>query len=384
MGEKMLTLNWKEVMKSLISKEMIDQIKRFKNVIVFGAGESGSWTVCLLRENGIFPVCYCDNYETKWGKSKDGIPIESFETAMEKFTDAAICIASMWSEDIVKQIAQYDENLIPRTWDLLTTMAWETQSRSFISYECAYIRENLLEFEGLYDVLADEASKRTLTGILNYRITRNKDYLKEIKTNEDIYLDRNIIPPIYLDEITQGSIIDGGAFDGDTVELFIEKLGKARQLDIHCYEAERENCQRMEERLCDWKTHKVSIYKRALWNSTGELLGFSGAGLSGRIIQKSEEEGVYSERIDDHGYDKVSMIKLDIEGAERYALEGAGNIIRRDFPVLAICAYHLQDDLVVLPKIIRRINYGYKLYLRHYMYSSGDTVLYAIPDWKSL
>ena len=60
------------------------------------------------------------------------------------------------------------------------------------------------------------------------------------------------------------------------------------------------------------------------------------------------------------------------------ALEGARKRISHDRPILAICAYHLQDDLLVLSNIIKSIDREYVLYLRHYMNSSGDTILYAI------
>ena len=52
------------------------------------------------------------------------------------------------------------------------------------------------------------------------------------------------------------------------------------------------------------------------------------------------------------GIDHVDYIKMDIEGAEREALKGAKNTLRRDKPVIMIDAYHRDDDPVVLPKVI--------------------------------
>ncbi len=93
-----------------------------------------------------------------------------------------------------------------------------------------------------------------------------------------------------------------------------------------------------------------------------------------------ETNGVIAEKIDDTFYHDLRLIKLDIEGAERYALQGAKNTIVRNRPVLAICAYHLQDDILVLSDFIRSALTGYKLYLRHYLLSAGDTILYGIPQ----
>ena len=49
---------------------------------------------------------------------------------------------------------------------------------------------------------------------------------------------------------------------------------------------------------------------------------------------------------------EVSLIKMDIEGAELAALKGAKKIIERQMPVLAICVYHNREDLVEIPHVI--------------------------------
>ena len=76
--------------------------------------------------------------------------------------------------------------------------------------------------------------------------------------------------------------------------------------------------------------------------------------------------------------DRVVHIKMDIEGAEKRALRGAVEIIRRDKPMLAICVYHKNDDLLEIPKLIKEIVPDYKFYLRHHNVAGTETVLYAI------
>lgn len=86
-----------------------------------------------------------------------------------------------------------------------------------------------------------------------------------------------------------------------------------------------------------------------------------------------------TEKIDDIDFERVDFIKLDIEGAERNCLEGARKTIEKYHPRLAICAYHLQDDLLVLYEFIKSLHGSYDIKLRHYKDSSGDTILYGIP-----
>lgn len=83
-------------------------------------------------------------------------------------------------------------------------------------------------------------------------------------------------------------------------------------------------------------------------------------------------------RIDDEVQDeKVTFIKMDIEGAELDALKGAKDTILRDKPKLAICIYHKKSDLYELPGYILSLVPEYKLCVRHYTSISWETVLYA-------
>ena len=57
---------------------------------------------------------------------------------------------------------------------------------------------------------------------------------------------------------------------------------------------------------------------------------------------------------------RVDYIKMDIEGAEREALRGGFDTMRRFKPRLMIEAYHLPDDSVVLPPLIVQANAQYQ------------------------
>lgn len=67
------------------------------------------------------------------------------------------------------------------------------------------------------------------------------------------------------------------------------------------------------------------------------------------------------EFVSQYGLTSVDFIKADIEGAERELLLGAQQLMKRDAPQLAICAYHLPDDVSVLSKLIRQGNPNYHI-----------------------
>jgi len=79
-----------------------------------------------------------------------------------------------------------------------------------------------------------------------------------------------------------------------------------------------------------------------------------------------------------------TYIKMDIEGAELDALNGARGIIQQHSPVLAICTYHLQNHLWKIPLLIQSINPNYRFFLRPHLLEGWDLVCYAIPKSRLL
>ena len=76
--------------------------------------------------------------------------------------------------------------------------------------------------------------------------------------------------------------------------------------------------------------------------------------------------------------ERITFIKMDVEGAELKSLMGACNTIRRDRPKLAISIYHKDKDMVRIPLYIRSLIPDYRLYVRHYSNNANETVLYAV------
>lgn len=371
-----MNLDFENMTTDLVSHEILEKLKEYKKIIIYGAGDSGSWVFKLLTDSGLKITCFCDGNKDRWDEMKYGLPIISPDELISNHSDAAICLASIWKEEIKGSLLSMNPGIGESIFDLLTTMTWETTGKEFESGEPQFIRSNLSGFSDICKMLDDEKSKATLSGVLNYRLTRNESYLKEIKSNNEIYLDKEIINPGVFE--SEGIIIDGGAFTGDTLLSLVPWMDLDTSHYI-AYEAGEENSIKFCETANGINGLRYECRKKALWNICGETLMFESAGLSGHVADNSGVP-VLTETLDEVlSLDKeVVFIKLDIEGAERKAIEGGKELIKKYHPTLAICAYHLQDDLLVLPRMIKEIYAGYKLYLRHYLVGAGDTVLYAV------
>ena len=82
--------------------------------------------------------------------------------------------------------------------------------------------------------------------------------------------------------------------------------------------------------------------------------------------------------------ERVSMIKMDIEGGEYSALLGAKRHIQEDLPKLFLSVYHSNDDLIRIPRLIADISNDYDFYLRYYggnIYAT-EIVLICLPKRK--
>ena len=134
----------------------------------------------------------------------------------------------------------------------------------------------------------------------------------------------------------------------------------------------------MRETCRTQKYQNVEIVPCGLWCERAELQ-FKQKGKDWSRISKDGSNIVKVDSIDNVcREDRVTFIKMDIEGSEAEALRGAEKIIRRDKPRLAISIYHKPQDYFEIPFLVKEMVPEYKLYIRHHKPSKNDTVLYAI------
>lgn len=169
--------------------------------------------------------------------------------------------------------------------------------------------------------------------------------------------------------------VDGGGYNGDTIMDFLAWTGQIYK-QIYIFEPLDEMFKIIQERVAKEHIRGSKLYQNALWNKR-EKLSFFESGSGSRVMESGKKDimGVSLDEI--VGDEKVTYIKMDVEGSELMALEGARNTIIRNKPRLAICIYHKPEDIIELPTYILEIVPEYKFFIRHYCSNMWETVLYA-------
>ncbi len=226
-----------------------------------------------------------------------------------------------------------------------------------------FIRQNDELFDKAYDLLCDERSKEDFVSVLNFKVSGKVSYLfsceyeKELLYKEILLLDEN------------ETIVDLGAYDGDTIREFLSfTLGRYKK--IIAFEPDEKNFRKLTAKTEGME--RLERYNLGAWDKKEALYFKKQKGRNSHLA----DDGIPVEfdSVDNIVKEKVTLLKMDIEGAELKALEGARKTVTRYLPKLYICAYHRNEDFFTLPLKINELSPRYRIYFRHHPY---------IPAWES-
>ena len=118
---------------------------------------------------------------------------------------------------------------------------------------------------------------------------------------------------------------------------------------------------------------KVVVYEKGIWDRDDFLPFYMAPGMSAghRVLpgdSESDSELVIKvpvttidRLVEELQIERVDFIKMDIEGAEQRALQGATKTLARDKPRMGLAAYHRDDDQIRIPEIVRGARADYQL-----------------------
>ncbi len=340
-----------------------------RELVVYGCGIFGTTVLESLNEYNINPIAVCDSSPNKIGMNFFGHTVISFEKAVELFRDFDVLIASgSFYNEIKENVLKYITE--DRISDLYLNRINVKEFREVVKI-------NKDKLEQIFSKLNDETSRNVMLNIIKGKLTNNPMYFKKIYS-----------PHQYFNELITLSdeeyFLDGGAFVGDTMKDFVQ-ITNNKYKKIYCFEPSKDIFKKIEESKRNFfnNDNRITLYNKGLYNCN-KTIGFNNnLPTGGHRIEctLSTGENIEVVAIDNIINDKVTFIKMDIEGSELQALEGARNIILKYKPKLAISIYHKEDDLVRIPEFIMSLGLDYKYYLRHHGISpmdSSETVFYAV------
>lgn len=326
-----------------------------KEIYIFGAGDRAVELTGYLKNNGLMTRGYCVD-DAYYSENQSNI----MRASDVPVGDEVAVIYGMASVDRFKEWYKASAGkTVYVWWDCL----WQ--------YDESLMEKHKNDFARAAEVYADDLSKKIMESYLLGK--KMKGYEGEfVYCTEGTYFNELTIP------VLSGGAVDCGAFTGDTVRKYLDVTGNAKG-KVWAFEPDPENFKKLLASCCEFPN--VECLNYGVWDKD-EILSFSANGSGDSSISADGDIKVTCKKIDDLIVgDKVGFIKMDVEGAERQALVGAREVIRRDKPVLAISAYHLWDDLAVLPLLIDEITADdYKIYLRHHGIAAEELVIYAIPS----
>ena len=360
----------------------LEVVKKSKKVVIFGAGLGGGGIYNVLKESGMLDkvIAFSDNNTIKWNETYMDeklyiIPPSELRTKVG--LDCTIIIASSAYDIIKKQLISLG---FSETQIFLFNFAF--MDLQYTDKE--FIWNHIIDFQRAFDRMNDEKSRKIFINILNYKITKDVSYLTDLQAYVDD--EKQQYFPRDLFEFCENEIfLDIGAYNGDTLKVF-NSVYQGNWSKYFGFEAD----ERVYKRLLDYISdkglgNKANIYNLAAWDTEATLYFDENPGSSFMCEgEKSKKCKVKAKRIDDVlGQEKISFIKMDIEGSEKNAINGMEKLIMKNIPILAVCVYHCRDDFYAITDLLERIcPEKYTYYLRQYRFTPTETVCYAIPKTR--
>ena len=243
-------------------------------------------------------------------------------------------------------------------------------SRKLLADRKKFYEKNAEKILSNIKCLADYESVRTYIGMIEYRKIMKRKYFPGYTGNQ--YFPEDIIK-LTDDEV----FVDCGAYDGDTIIEFINRT-RSFYKKIIGFEPDSKNFKKLQEYVVQEDT-SIKLYNYGNWNKKDKLLFNQQENTASAIA----ENGNGNEIIEVIDLDSVeecqdaTYIKMDIEGAELEALEGAKNIIAKNKPKLAICIYHNDRDMIDIIDYVHKLVPEYKIFIRHHTCVTNETVMYC-------
>lgn len=346
----------------------IDKLDNGLRVAIYGAGEYGLMIKDYIKTTrpDIYIFCFFDRLQKE---NIDGIKVLNISKIQKYMHEFDKVIIASYSN-------RYFMEIVLKYYGINNYVFVESLSQHFILKQLEDNRMN-----EVLNLFPEEGKKVFELVVRARKSTYNICDLVQYILNKN---NKKPEPSIqYLDFINKDSIktvISGGAYDGATTLQFRTNFKNIQK--IYAFEPlyDKFKCEIYDKIIQN--TKEIEIIQKGLFDKSTRI-NFDEHGTSSKIKNEkgtSIEVVSIDDFVESRKIKKIDFIKMDIEGSEISALNGAKKTIQRDRPQMAISIYHLYDQLFDIPLLINKMveNYTYNVY--HYsLVDPCETIFYAIP-----
>ena len=252
---------------------------------------------------------------------------------------------------------------------ILDVAKYSSLKLDFISFAKEDLESNYNKYKMVFNSLKDDESKNIFENIVNFRFNLDLNYMNSFIVDMKMQYFEDFL------NLKRGEVFaDVGGFDGQTSEEFIKHCPNYKS--IYFFEPSEKSMTIAKENLKDYKN--INFILKGLSNNKN-VLKFNTEPGSASIISEYGAVTIEVDSLDNLVNEKVSFIKIDIEGWESMAIEGMKNHILNDHPKMAISVYHKVDDFWKIPEQVFAIRSDYDIYMRHYTEGTDETVMFFMP-----
>ncbi len=332
--------------------------------LIFGAGLGGRIAKLFLEEKRYSCIGYIDEAAGRIGTKVEGLRVYSLHEASERFSsDTLIFIAPRGN--FFHPMKKRLETVGFSNYRFFNSeLSIEEGNREMPIFDTRAFPETLIN--ETTDLLADDYSKSLYRSVVEHHRARKQLFIDPKKQYFDKYLPK-----------PGDVIIDCGVAHGDFIDNL---LTYEEEIRVYAFEADKHFYELL---LKKYDNPNISVINKCVYSEEGEVCfsddnshGSNAIHTAGGIKMEATSIDGFVQK---NGIEKVDWIKMDIEGAELDAIEGAKEVIARHKPFLSVSIYHKTSDLWEIPQRIKEIRPDYTFYVEHYSSAMGETILYACP-----
>ena len=330
-----------------------------KTVVMYGMGNGADKILTVCERFGIEIADFFASDGFVRGHSFHGKRVLSYTEVKEKYGAENLIVLLSFASSL------------PDVLDLFDRVASECE---LYAPDVPVCGENLFDFDfyckhreellKVYSLLADEESRRIFECVLRYKLSGSIAELCAVEsTKDETYA--------LLNAQSIRTAADLGAYNGDTVREL--KKYAPEFSEVWAFEPDRRSFRKLSDFALSIETPKIHALHAAAWSENATLSFADTGNRNAGAFALGKQIEVEAKSLDSVLSGAcVDYIKYAVEGAEREAILGSEETIRKHHPRLLVSIYHRSEDLFALPLLLHEKFPEYRLYLRRTPY---------VPAW---